>query len=191
MIRIVGGHASVRNMGLRYENLDETTRRYMNEEIERDIADGSIYISNRLNPSGCERWPELLKEAARSGTDDTLAASIIRDGCLKERVERRKPKGGMTMAAVPVTAHETMGEGEFNRYYTRGLCRRAIEEGLGELEVYRAKAVREPRPMSEAKIGMRVDPRVILEDLRQTQGVEPALGLPPGPNSGLTLRIPR
>jgi len=51
MIRIVGGHASVRNMGLRYENLDETTRRYMNEEIERDIADGSIYISNRLNPA--------------------------------------------------------------------------------------------------------------------------------------------
>lgn len=83
-----------------------------------------------------------------------------------------------------------MGEGEFGRYYARGLCRRAIDEGIAELEVYRAKAVMEPRPGSQAKIGLRVDPTTILKDLRQTQGVEPALGLPPGPNSGLTLRIP-
>ena len=84
-----------------------------------------------------------------------------------------------------------MGEGEFNRYYCRGLCRRAIEEGVAQLQVYRAKAVAEPRPASQAKIGALVDPAAILDDLRRTQGVEPALGLPPGPNSGLTLRFPR
>jgi hypothetical protein len=178
-------------MGLRYEDLDEQTRRFMIEEIDMDVRDGTIYISNYLNPRGCETWPHLLREAAQSGTDDSLAHAIRRDDCLKDRVERRKPKGGFTMAAVPYTAHETMGEGEFNRYYTRGLCRRAIEQGIAQLEVYRAKAVSEPRPASQAKIGLRVDPRVILEDLRRTQGVEPALGLPPGPNSGLTLRIPR
>ena len=178
-------------MGLHYDDLDEDTRRYMVDEIDRDIADGSIYISNYLNPHGCERWPHILREAATYGTDDSLAAAIRSDNCLKSHVERRKPKGGFTMAAVPVTAHETMGEGEFNRYYTRGLCGRAIECGVDELEVYRAKAVMEPRPASQAKIGLRVDPSLILEDLRKTQGVEPALGLPPGPNSGLCLRIPR
>ena len=178
-------------MGLRYEDLDEETRRFMLEEIDMDVRNGSIYISNYLNPRGCDLWPQILREAARDGNDDSLAQAIVRDRCLKDRVERRKPKGGYTMAAVPVTAHETMGEGEFNRYYTRGLCRRAIEDGVAELEVYRAKEVREPRPDSERKLGTRVDPRLILEDLRRTQGVEPALGLPPGPNSGLTLRIPR
>lgn len=178
-------------MGLCYENLDDETRRFMVEEIDMDVANGSIYISNYLNPHGCERWPHILREAAERGTDDTLAEAIIDDRCLKDRVERRKPKGGYTMAAVPRTAHETMGEGEFNRYYTRGLCRRAIEQGIERLEVYRAKEVMIPRRDSEEKIGTVVDPRLILEDLRQTQGVEPALGLPPGPNSGLTLRIPR
>lgn len=178
-------------MGLRYENLDEETRRFMLEEIELDARDGTIYISNYLNDHGCEAWPHLLREAAERGTDDSLAAAIRADRCLKDRVERRKPKGGTTIVAVPYTAHETMGEGEFNRYYTRGLCRRAIEHGVAQLEVYRAKEVMQPRTDSERKIGARVDPKLILEDLRRTQGVEPALGLPPGPNSGLTLRIPR
>lgn len=178
-------------MGLQYDDLTDATRRFMLEEIDMDVRNGTIYISNYLNPHGCDRWPQILREAAERGTDDTLARAIIQDRCLKDRVERRKPKGGFTMAAVPVTAHQTMGEGEFNRYYTRGLCRRGIEEGIGALEVYRAKRVEVPRPDSERKIGTRVDPRAILDDLRKTQGVEPALGLPPGPNSGLTLRIPR
>lgn len=178
-------------MGLRYENLDDATRRFMVEEIDMDVQSGAIYISRYLNPRGCDAWPVLLREAAERGTDDTLASAIVRDRCLEERVERKKPKGGVTMVNVPVTAHETMGEGEFNRYYTRGLCRRAIAEGIPQVEVYRAKDVREPRPDSERKIGALVDPAVILEDLRRTQGVEPALGLPPGPNSGLTLRLPR
>jgi hypothetical protein len=177
-------------VGLRYENLDEETRRFMVEEIDMDVANGSIYISNYLNPHGCELWPRILRAAAESGTDDSLAEAMLRDRCLKERVERRKPKGGFTMAAVPRTAHETMGEGEFNRYYTRGLCRRAIEHGIEHLQVYRAKEVMVPRQDSEGKIGSLVDARAILDDLRRTQGVEPALGLPPGPNSGLTLRIP-
>lgn len=178
-------------MGLAYENLDEATRRFMLEEIEMDIADGTIYISSYLNDHGCATWPDLMRRAAESGNDDTLATAIRHDDCLKTHVQRRKPKGGFTVAAVPYTAHETMGEGEFNRYYCRGLCHRAVEEGIPDLEVYRAKEVREPRWQSQEKLGMRVDPRTILEDLRQTQGVEPALGLPPGPNSGLTLRIPR
>ena len=156
-------------MGLRYENLDEETRRYMVEEIAKDLASRSIYLSNYLNPRGCDLWPRILREAAERGTDDTLADAIIHDRCLKERVERRKPKGGFTIAAVPRTAHETMGEGEFNRYYTRGLCRRAIEQGIDQLEVYRAKEVMQPRPDSQQKIGLRVDPRAILEDLRHSR----------------------
>lgn len=178
-------------MGIAYENLDDATRRFMIEEIDMDVANGTIYVSNYLNAQGCERWPDMLRQAAQTGTDDSLANAIRSDNCLKQQVERKKPKGGYTMAAVPVTAHQTMGEGEFGRYYARGLCRRAIDEGIPEFEVYRAKAVMEPRPGSQAKIGLRVDPATILADLRQTQGVEPALGLPPGPNSGLTLRIPQ
>ncbi|MEK6397323.1 MAG: hypothetical protein V4734_04495, partial [Terriglobus sp.] len=137
----------------------------------------------------CDRWPIMLEDAARSGNDDTLAFAISSDRCLHDKYEKRKPKGGMTWAAVPYTAPQTLGEGEFNRFYARGLCARAIAEGVNHLEVYRAKAVEQPRFESEQKIGQLVDPALILADLRVTQGVEPALGLPPGPNSGLTLRV--
>jgi hypothetical protein len=177
-------------MGLAYQNLDSVTRQYMLEEIDLDIKDGTIYISRFLNPVGCDRWPIILREAAATGSDESLAQAIVSDQCLHDRYEKRKPKGGTTWATVPYTAPQTMGEGEFNRYYARGLCRRAIDENVPQLEVYRAKAVMEPRADSQAKLGQLVNPHEILADLRATQGVEPALGLPPGPNSGLTLRIP-
>jgi hypothetical protein len=83
-----------------------------------------------------------------------------------------------------------MAEGEFNRFYVRGLCRYALANGIRQLEVYRAKAVDQPRAGSEEKIGTLVDPQAILDDLRVSAGVEPTLGMPPGPNSGLTLKIP-
>lgn len=109
---------------------------------------------------------------------------------MKSTEQRRKPKGGVTTARVPVTAAETLAEGEFNRFYARGLCRRALEDSIRELIVYRAKEVRNPRPESVAMIGRRVDPTALLGDLRTHPGVEPALGLPPGPNSGLSVRLP-
>jgi hypothetical protein len=177
-------------MGLKFANLDDATRQGMLDEIELDVQKGTVYLSNYLNEAGQRDWVRILKEAAASGSDETLAQTIRARGYLKHEVERRKPKGGFTMARVPITAHETLGEGEFGRYYARGLCLRAISEDLDVLEVYRAKEVRDPRPQSQEKIGMRVDPKAILDDLRATTGVEPALGVPPGPNSGLTLRIP-
>ncbi len=177
-------------MGLDFQNLDGETRAYMLEEIDMDLAAGNIYISNYLNDHGAVVWVDLLRFAVQDGTDDSLAAEIRNQNCLKFQVERRKPGGGYTMAKVPITAPSTMAEGEFNRFYVRGLCRRAIANGIPQLEVYRAKPVDVPRPESQAKLGMMVDPQVILNDLRATTGVEPALGLPPGPNSGLTLRLP-
>ncbi|MBS1799664.1 MAG: hypothetical protein JSS95_07555 [Acidobacteria bacterium] len=177
-------------MGLAYENLDAETRKYMVEEIDWDIEAGSMYISNFLNAYGKTRWPTILRIAAESGNDDTLAKALVAEQCLANQYEKKKPKGGTTWAAVPYTASQTMGEGEFNRYFVRGLCKRAIAEGIPDLEVYRAKSVAIPRIESQAKLGTYVNPTVVLADLRTTQGVEPALGLPPGPNSGLTLRIP-
>ena len=47
-----------------------------------------------------------------------------------------------------------------------------------------------PRPESEAKIGKTIAPQSLLDDLRKNIGVEPALGLPPGPNSGLSVKLP-
>jgi hypothetical protein len=80
--------------------------------------------------------------------------------------------------------------GEFNLFYVRGLCRRALNESIPALVIYRAKEVCEPRPGSEEMIGSRIDPAATLDDLRNANGAEPKLGFPPGPNSGLSAKLP-
>lgn len=176
-------------MGLSFSNLDDKTRRYMVEEIEMDIAASNIYLSPRLTEQGQAIYLQLLKEAGESKNDEWLAEGIRSRGLLKTTEERRKPKGGTTTVNVPVTAAETLAEGEFNRYYIRGLCRRAIEEGSTHLLIYRAKAVSQPRSESEDKIGTKIDAAALLRDLRAHQGVDTAFGLPSGPNSGLSVKL--
>jgi hypothetical protein len=150
----------------------------MLEEIEMAVKDETIYLSPWLSPQGLNDWASLLIEAAKIGNDDSLAGQLRQNGRINKTAQRRKPKGGYTTYTVPYTASDTMAEGEFNRFYVRGLCRYAIANGIAKLEVYRAKAVAEPRPESEAKLGTLVDPTIILDDLRKSAGVEPTLGIP-------------
>lgn len=177
-------------MALDFANLDSNTRSFMLEEIEHDIAVGKLYYSPRLSPAGKTLYPELLRNAARSGTDESLASELRVPGRLNATEEKRKPKGGTTIAQVPITAPETLAEGEFNRFYARGLCRRAMKQGIEALVVYRAKEVANPRPESIALIGKNLPVNQLLDDLRANVGTDTALGLPPGPNSGLSVKLP-
>ncbi len=176
-------------MALHYENLDESTRSFMLSEVDSDLSNGNLYMSPRLNGLGERNYVSLLKEAIKHYNDTWLAQQLRSQGYMKDYEQRRKRGGGFTNAKVPVNAPDTLSEGEFNRYYVRGLCIRAIEEGVNQVEVYRGKSVSQPRPESEALLGRKLSVEALLEDLRKSKGVEPALGLPPGPNSGLTVRM--
>lgn len=175
-------------MPLHYENLDSTTRKFMQEEIQSDISSNKIYKSPRLNEQGEILWPSLLLEAAALGDDETLAAKLRYQKLLKER-ETRNSIHGVTTKAVPVNAPETLSEGEFNRYYARGVCLHSISNGSSEVTVYRARTSSNPRATSEEKIGMVINAKELLDDLREHNGVDTALGLPPGPNSGLSIKL--
>lgn len=177
-------------MALSYQNLDSAVRAHMASEIAHDVSAGTLYLSNRLTDEGAENWAALLTEAAERYDDAWLASEIQRLGYLKTHEERRKSTGGTTTVKVPVTASSTLAEGEFNRFYARGLCRAAIENGIERLVAYRARHSGSPRPESEAIVGKGFNPSALLLDLRASAGVEPALGVPPGPNSGLSVRIP-
>jgi hypothetical protein len=177
-------------MALQLVNLDERTRTFMGEELQWDIDNGALYISNRLTDAGRVRWPGALREAIDQGDDASLAAELHSPGYLNTTEQRRKPSGGFSTAQGPATAPETLAEGEFNRFYIRGVCRRAIADTMPTVVVYRAKAVERPRTESEAKIGKQVDAQRLLDDLHTSQGIDTALGLPAGPNSGLSIRLP-
>ncbi|HLE18908.1 MAG TPA: hypothetical protein VI728_11570 [Syntrophales bacterium] len=169
-------------------NLDGKTRELMIKEIDKDIADARLYMSSRFNELGRMQYPALLKTAVQSHDEIWLAQQIRLNVLMKTEEMRNAAKGPIT-AKVPITAPDTLAEGEFNRFYCRGVCLRAIEEGKAAVQVYRAKHVENPRPESEQKLGALINALQLLNDLRTSQGVEPALGIPPGPNSGLSIQL--
>jgi hypothetical protein len=172
-------------MGISYANLDDTTRRYMLEESRS----GGHYMSPRLTTAGLAAWVALFEGAIESRDDDWLAAQLESRGFM--RTEESYVRSGRThWRAVPHNAAQQLAEGEFNRYYIRGLCLRAKAEGISEVVVYRGKAVQSPRPQSQALIGTRIPVDALLADLRNSDFVDTALGIPAGPNSGITARLP-
>ena len=178
-------------MALYLENLDDRTRQLMLAEMDYDIANNALHISPFLSGQGQRDYANLLREAIESGNDETLAQDLRTHRRLIRTLPRRKPKGGYAIAATPENAAEVLSESEFNRYYIRALARRAIEDGIAELVVYRAKQVNSPRPESEALVETTISPEDLLEDLRSHPGDEPpSLGVPSGPNSGLSVRLP-
>ena len=175
-------------MGLRYQNLDGETRPFMLEEV----ALGNLYQSPRLTADGLAQWPALLTEAAQAHNDDWLAQQILNRSLLKSRENYTRQGKVYGRDINRPHAAQQLAEGEFNRFYLRGLCRRAQRDGIKELEVYRAKAVERPRPESEALIGTRIPVDVLLAALRSNDfvSIEDALKVPGGPNSGLSARLP-
>lgn len=177
-------------MSLYFVNLDDRTRQLMLEEVEYDISHNQLHISPFLSGQGQRDYVNLLKEAIQSGSDQTLAEHLREHRRINRTIPRRKPKGGFSIASSPANAAEIVAESEFNRFYIRALARRAIEDGITDLVVYRAKPVQNPRPESEALIEATLPPQDLLDDLRAHPDEPPTLGVPSGPNSGLSVRLP-
>ena len=178
-------------MSLFFENLDERTRQLMLDEMEYDLSHNQLHISPFLSGQGQWDYADLLRNAIQKGNDETLGHDLQARRRIVRALPRRTPRGGYVITATVDNAAEVLAESEFNRYYIRGLARRAIEDGISELVVYRAKPARNPRPESEARLEMSLSPRELLADLRSHPGDElPALGVPAGPNSGLSVRLP-
>lgn len=176
-------------MPLDLVDLDAETRQQMLVELAQDETSDRVYLSTRLSMDGREQYAGMLREAFTHGDDSSLARALSQPGIL-EAYETAVRRGRAYSKRVPYTAAETMAEGEFNRYYLRALCRSVLAFGGQGLEVYRARPSRSPRPGSEEMIGQRIDAEALLADLREHPGVDTALGLPPGPNSGLSARHP-
>jgi hypothetical protein len=169
-------------MALHLDNLDDVTRQYMVSEATSDINGSSLYLSPRLSPKGMSEYPQLLLDAIESGNDETMAAAIAAPGRLNSCDTRLgKP------IKMNVNAPSILAEGEFNRFYIRGLCLRAIAENR-QVIAYRARFSSVPRSSSLAVDGVSFDPSIILEDLRDHSGTEPEHGFP-GPNSGMSIRL--
>jgi len=161
----------------------------MRAEVEREIAAGTLYLSDRLNSAGLREYPSVLLEAMDNGTPASFAAAIRSRGLLNQA--ETAVKGSPPEVVSPVAA-DALAKGEFNRFYMRGVCARAIAAGVGSVEVYQARLqrVENPLPESEAMIGRKLDPEALLNDLRSHRLVDRALGLPVEAHSGLSVWFP-
>lgn len=172
-----------------FENLDDVTREYMFKELTDDIQNGNQYISNRIKSEFSGRYLNLLGHVITEGRDeDDFAADIMRYGYMKT-TEMRNGKA----VRVPHDAHETLAHGEFNRYYMRGLCLRAIDENR-QLVIYRAKRVTNPSEISQQIIGMNANPEILLGILRNIASSRERFGKTiefnvGNPKSGLSVKF--
>jgi len=177
-------------MALYFENLDDRTRQLMLEEMEYDIANHQLHISPFLSGQGQRDYENLLRDALQNGNDETLAESLREHRRILRTLPRRNPTVGYSIAATAENAAQVLAESEFNRYYIRALARRAIEDGIPELVVYRAKKALQPRAESETLVETAIPAQALLDDLRSHPDQPPTLGVPSGPNSGLSVRLP-
>jgi hypothetical protein len=174
-------------MPLQYENLDPTTRRHTLAELDQDLASGDFHVSERLRPTAIAEYQRLLRDAVRYYDDRWLEEHA--SDLLVDFEHRRTRSGGQTTAKLPEMATRMLAEGDFNRYYMRGVARRAIEEGRQVVEAYRARFSLEPRVESAELEGRRLSATDVLNHLRgQTTG-DPAVSALGRPNSGLSVRL--
>ncbi|MCG5266260.1 hypothetical protein KWF73_00365 [Acinetobacter pittii] len=170
-------------MAFNFENLNNDTREKMLSEIQHDISYNQLYLSKRFNAKGNLHYQEILIKHVKAGNEISLGEELRQTDCFNTTEQTRTGT-----KKVPVNAHETLSESEFNRFYVRALCLIAIADQR-KLQIYRAKSVQVSRSASQQKIGSSVDPNQLLRDLRTNIGVDTALGLPAGPNSGLSVKL--
>jgi hypothetical protein len=174
-------------MPLKYDHLDPATRRHAIAELDGDLASGAFHSSDRLRPTAVAEYQRLLREAIRYYDDLWLEE---RAGDLLVDFEHRTTRtGAQTTAKVPEMAARMLAEGDFNRYYMRGVALRAIDEQRPVVEVYRARLSLEPRPESAELEGHRLPAREVLEYLRGQRVDDPTVVRLARPNSGLSLRL--
>ena len=176
-------------MSLHLADLEACTRRFMLEELEADLAAGTLYRSPQLSEHGVEQYQGLLRAALADGTDASFAEALGECDAVRPPGRWQNSKDVAAEDAT-VAATVLLAEREFHRFYIRGLCRRALDEGVETLVIYRAKPSDSGRSSSDAMVGVRITVRSLLEDLRGSFRSLPPHGLPQCRDPGLSVRLP-
>lgn len=165
-----------------FQNLDGETRQLMLSEINSDIEQNRLYLSDRLNLVGRDNYKAYLIKAVTEGDESMLESMLdVNTHFNPTYLRQGKP------VKMPSNASALLSQSEFNRYYIRAVCLRAVNSGIETVQIYRARVSSWTRPESEAKIGSLIPSVELLNDLRISIGREPELF--PDINSGLSIKF--
>lgn len=173
---------------MRYEKLDTTVRRYMDEEFRNDEQRNRLYFSPRVNEESRETYSQILERALAYGDDNSLAVELKEKSVMKQKERRMNPLGGILEVNMPINAPNELAEGEFQRYYLRALCVKAINEGINRLKIVSEKPIETLPDDQKAKVGKIINPKDLLADLRENSYVNSRFGIP-DPKAGLTVEF--
>lgn len=176
-------------MSLDLLHLDARTRRFMLAELDADVAADALYFSPQLSEAGLGHYERLLRVAIQCGTEASFAEALGALSAVRPPSRWQHPKEvGPAEARADVTFR--LAEREFHRFYIRGLCCRALEQGIDLLVIYRARPADPGRAPADSMIGLRIDVQSLLEDLRGAFRSLPPHGLPQCRDPGLSVRFP-
>jgi len=158
-------------------------------EFDADVAAGTLYRSPQLTDDGQRDYERLFRAALEEGTASSLASELTRLGSVRPHGRWQYAKEPVAVDA-PLAASSLLAEREFHRFYLRGLCRRALDEGVQTLVIYRAKPATPGRAAADGMVGIRITAGSLLEDLRGVFDAWPPNGLPQCRDPGLSARLP-
>ena len=129
---------------MNYEELDETTRKWMLEEFNTEQSQ-EHYQSKSMNQAGLAAFPDIMRTAIQSGNIESLARDLSNTSLWNPTKTRRTKSGTTDIPIKPEVEAKMVAHSEFNTMYTRGFARRLKEEGVEKCEIYRADRANEPK----------------------------------------------
>lgn len=130
-------------------NIIAQVRIFAVEELLSDFENGNLYLSKKLASGKMLNYVKGLVQALFYGNDGTFTQYLIEQNCLTAEALKRDG------------AAEVLAYNEFKRYYIRGVCLQAIEEGK-ILCIYRAKESKNKSEDAENYIGNTLQPTAML-----------------------------
>ncbi|MDB5798230.1 MAG: hypothetical protein JWP36_2132 [Paucimonas sp.] len=170
-------------MPLVYRELDREIRSAMLAELELDIDNARLLPNPLLGAQAQQAWPALLVRAFSSESEAWLAHTLLEQGLVAQDANGEQ----LQLFRPSISAHDMLAQVEFNRFYCRAVCQRAIDTGAA-VSVYRAGFSSEGLNIASDAVGRKFAARPTLHSLRVSICLEYALGLPGGYGAGLSLR---
>lgn len=146
---------------MRFMELDDETRKWMLVEFEVEW-NNKPFIPSSLSIRQM-KFEDIMRETIQTGNIQRLEADIR--GYVKS-TERRTRNGRTYEVKTPSNAAHRLAHSEFNTWYTRGLARRLIEEGVKMCQIYRGELAENPRCSCQPLEGKVVNVKAIYDGHR-------------------------
>lgn len=172
-------------MAMHYEELDDRTREYMLAEFEKEEAGGRPYRSKALSRTGLSVFPDLMREAIRSGNEETLYQALLNESYWDP--DEEYTRSGITRTRrrnIPQSA-QRLAITEFSTWYVTAFAKRLLDEGVERCQIYRGAQPKWEPGECAAHEGQVVSVRELYESHRArywpAPGNQHAFSIPFGP----------